>query len=211
MPLYQHIKTLNDADIHIWKIDEPADYFLNAISWEEQQINWLNTIHPAKRLEYLASRFLIFEVAGILDSHLYKNEAGKIYFKSKQQHLSISHSSNYTAVALSKKTIGFDLQCFSEKIFRVAQRFLSKQESIAIKPFESIHSLTTAWTIKEAVYKAYGQKGIHFNKQILINMSTPFEGIQKTNATLINNQIETHYDIFSQIHSDFSWSLAQEV
>ena len=211
MPIYQHIKTLNESDIYIWKIEEPATFFLNEVSWEERQINWLDTIHPSKRLEYLASRFLIFHIAGILDSHLYKNEAGKIYLKSKQQHISISHSSNFTAVALSKKTIGFDLQCYSEKIFRVAQRFLSRHESAALKSFEIIQSLSCAWTVKEAVYKAYGQKGIHFDKQITIDVIAPKDGIQKTNARLINNQIETHYEIYSQLYSDLCWSLAQEV
>lgn len=211
MPIFQHIKSIKDVEIYIWKVDEPDVFFLNEIPWEKQQINWLKSIHPIKRLEYLASRFLIYHVAGILDSHLYKNEAGKIYLKNKQQNISISHSLNFTAVALSKNIIGFDLQCYSDKIVRVSKRFLSMQELIKIKPFESIQSLTRAWTIKEAIYKAYGQKGIQFNRQIEIDIVTPKEEIQFSKAKMIHNLIETHYEIYSQLHADFSWSLAQEV
>lgn len=71
--------------------------------------------------------------------------------------LSLSHSGNRAAAAFSKTApVGIDIQEPSQKLFRVAERFLRPEEIDFWS--RSADNLLRAWTIKEAVYKAAGIK-----------------------------------------------------
>lgn len=211
MPIDLHVKHPKGFEIVIWKIDEPELFFLEQVYWDPQQMNWLDSIHPLRRRDYLASRYLIYQFTGLLESHLYKDEAGKLYLKDRQEHISISHSGSYSGLALCNKNIGFDLQGYSPKIIRVAQRFLSQLEKENMGPNASIEELTQAWTVKEAVYKAYGQKGIQFNRQIKIDIEKQAGQQSKMlQAKLIDQSIELKYEIYSKLQEEYCYSLAIE-
>ncbi len=180
--------------------------------WNPKQLEWLNSIHKLKRLEYLASRYLIYQITGKLDSHLFKDESGKLHLDDSNQHLSISHSDAYIGLALSEKVIGFDLQKSASKINRIAKRFLSDKENDTLKAWNSEKNMIQAWTIKEAVYKAYGKKGILFSSQIQLDLSKLVDHQFKiTQSTLKLPDYEKSYRIHHEWIEDFGWALATEL
>ncbi len=213
MGLFYHNVRNHNSEIYIWEISEPEAFFLEAIPWDDKQRVWLNTLHPKRKMEFLASRYLIYHVTGKIDEHLYKNEFGKLYIRGGGPFISISHSGTWTGLALGSSNVGFDLQAYSDKIMRIAPRFLHAEEIAGIQAsgvFE-IPLLTCAWAIKEAVYKAYGNKAIHFAEQIRLcmpessNQQIRFESVQ-----LVLEDCRLDYTLHYDHTEAFAWALAQE-
>ncbi|MBK8956616.1 MAG: 4'-phosphopantetheinyl transferase superfamily protein [Saprospiraceae bacterium] len=172
MPLIESKCPEGQSELYIWSIEEDDAFFLNAMDWDERLIKWLTTIHPLRRIEYLASRYLIFSCTGKNDAHLFKNETGKLFIRDSQKHLSISHSAQWTGLAMSIHPVGFDLQAYRDKITSISKRFLSEAEQKKIQQAGMMNTkdLCAAWSIKEAVYKAHGNKGIIFSEQIELDV-----------------------------------------
>lgn len=214
MAVIETIHTMDDSSIHFWKTTEDSNYFLDRMSWDDKQLMWLNSIHPQKKMEYMASRYLIYKITGKLDAHLYKDESGKLHFQEEGEYLSISHSGEYVALIVSKRPAGVDVQRYQDKIFRITDRFLNPDEKAWLHSIDAwnISSLCTCWCIKEAVYKANGQKGIHFAKQILLMPESGIENSFNLNsAQLIGNQTTRNYQIPFGISQDYCWAAALEL
>lgn len=207
MPVSHKYNPSPDTHICIWKIEEDEKFFIDNMEWSKNQIEWINSIHPIKKMEYLASRFLIYKTSGWIDNHLYKDEYGKLWLKKPGTYLSISHSGPWTGLSISDKDIGFDLQFYTDKIFRTASRFLSDEEYAVLYDENNLRLLTVAWCIKEAVYKCYGKKSIQYNKQIKLHWEIKNE-LHFTKASLLleNNIIE--FQINYGMEENFAWVMA---
>jgi len=91
-------------------------------------------------------------------------------------YVSVSHSGNRAAVAFSTKgPVGIDIQEPSDRLRRVATRFLSEREL----PYWGADNdrLLKAWTIKEAVYKASGIKNLT-SDEIMLDMDSDFVTVE---------------------------------
>lgn len=212
MPLLEMIRALPDVEIYIWQIEEEDSYFLNSMEWDPKQVQWLDSIHPIKRREYLASRFLIFQCTGKSDSHLYKDEAGKLFIRESSQFISVSHSAEWTGIALSEKPIGFDLQVYKEKVRDISSRFLSEAEkqSILKLNLDNIWDLSLAWTIKEAVYKVHGQKGIQFSEQIHMEFENKTKAGLGHKARMITSEYQKDYELWHEKNEHYACAVAVE-
>lgn len=72
-------------------------------------------------------------------------------------HISLSHSGNRAAIAVSAEVpVGIDLQESSPRLRRVRERFLTPEQLLLWG--DDDEALLRLWTIKEAVYKAAGIK-----------------------------------------------------
>lgn len=80
--------------------------------------------------------------------------------------ISISHTRGFLAILLSRsRRVGVDIEYRSDRIRRIASRFLRPDESAS-----STDDLLTCWCVKEAVYKlrsashlAYDQMRVHLD------------------------------------------------
>lgn len=82
--------------------------------------------------------------------------------------ISISHSKNAIAIAFSKThPIGLDIEHYNPKIWRIRNKFLSEFEQDSFDLNEE-KTITTLWSIKEAVYKLMGIPGLSFKNAIKI-------------------------------------------
>ena len=68
--------------------------------------------------------------------------------------LSITHSKEFSAVALSKK-VGLDIEIQQQKIKNLTSKFIINHTEI---DNYDIKNLTNIWCIKESTYKAFGKK-----------------------------------------------------
>ncbi|HEX5626075.1 MAG TPA: 4'-phosphopantetheinyl transferase superfamily protein, partial [Saprospiraceae bacterium] len=198
-----------DTWVYIWHIEEPDAYFIEHMPWDPRQLAWLDSIHPAKKREYLASRFLIFKITGTLDSHLYKDESGKLLLVDSDKHISVSHSGDWTGIAVAEGPVGFDLQISSPKIQVIRSRFLSREEFEVLGQADREEHWINAWNAKEAVYKAHGKKGIHFAAQIRLDLqSSEKQSIRMTHAALILSHETRSYALFHGWLENFGWAIA---
>jgi phosphopantetheinyl transferase len=172
MPLvYQ--QNINPATkLGVWHIAEEKDFFL-------QQVPLQTAItHPHKQLQHLAGRYLLkvlypdfpYELIRIADTR-------KPFLENEAYHFSISHCGDYAAVMVSsKQRVGVDVELITGKVAKVKNKFLSQKEldllmavnDTTIEPFYNA-MLTAAWSIKESLYKWYGDGEIDFIQHLHIN------------------------------------------
>ncbi len=146
-------KTYNeDTTLAIWKISEDYDHFMSFVKLEDDEILRLNSFRNHKRkLEFLSVRALLQH---LLDDNYEKIVYGperKPYLKSNSHNISISHSKDYTSIILSKKKrVGLDLEFMSEKILRIANKFLREEELSNINKEHEIYHLYLHWCAKRS-------------------------------------------------------------
>ncbi len=155
-----------------WEINESLDTFINSlvnIGYSQSELVQIDEFRNEQRkLEWLATRLMVstfFSQKTIIDY----DDFGKP-FLTNGYNISISHTHNLVVVALSPTSIiGIDTEVISDKIGRVALKFLHKTELENIDIEKDILKLYLHWCAKEALYKVYGKKNINFIDNLKID------------------------------------------
>lgn len=158
---------------------------------------------------FLSVRKLLQEI-GHTDLDLYYDEFGKPHLHG-EKHISITHSHEFSAIIVSDKTVGIDIELQREKIIRIADKFINQNELQRLKSSNSedyIKKLTVKWGAKEAIFKIRNEKGISFKDHIKVNA---FE-IQdaKAIAELHFDNIIKEFKIYFEEIEDFTLVYAFE-
>ena len=170
MPL---IDTSLSPALGIWRIDETAGELLGRLDRKEWYTPFLETAASgSRRLEWLAVRVLLKEMLG-RETRIAYTGAGRPYLPEETKTVSISHMAGYAAVLLSDAGApGIDIERISDRVIKVAPRFLCEQELQEVDPERSRESLALYWSAKEAVFKALQQQEVDFRKQLYVS---PFQ------------------------------------
>ena len=84
-------------------------------------------------------------------------------FLNKQKGISISHSNEIVAIGISNEIdFGIDIQYKTDKIFKIKNKFLGKNESKFLNKTNDIEFLIKLWSAKESIFKALGKEGVSF-------------------------------------------------
>ncbi|MCL2597176.1 MAG: 4'-phosphopantetheinyl transferase superfamily protein [Paludibacter sp.] len=120
-----------------------------------------------KRQREYAGAKILFEKILNQNVEIAHDENGIPFLKDNSLKISISHSKTYVAViSHSTQKVGIDIEDISDKILRLAERFLSKKE-LKIIP-QSPENYTIAWAAKEAAYKIIGKGATNFRQSLEI-------------------------------------------
>ena len=164
MPFLKDFLINNSTKIILWKIipGELSETHLN-----KHDKDLLKIRKDKKSKEYfLAVRMLLKNE----DTELNINYdlKGKP-FLNKQKGISISHSNEIVAIGISNEIeFGIDIQFKTDKIFKVKNKFLSKNESKFMDKTNDLESLIKVWSAKESIYKALGKEGVSFSNDLEI-------------------------------------------
>ncbi len=150
----------------VWKINEDLSFFLDKFKICDKESLEISKYSEHRLFEWWSSRYLLFLLQGEKRSCVLKDEFGKPYLQNSDKKISLSHSGKNIAAVISDKNIGIDIQNISPKVDIIKEKFLSKKE---LEFNSSLEKLNLMWTVKEAVYKAYGKKKISFKKHIRID------------------------------------------
>ena len=160
----------------IWKIEEDEAYFFDRLVLHESEAAELAKIKGRRRLEWLASRYLVHLMVSDEPEWdripLLKDEFGKPHLNDHELHVSFSHSFDFVAVILGKMSVGIDIQKFVPKITAIARKFMREDEAASLVDESRLEHLHIYWGAKEALYKCYGRKQLDFRQHILIE---PFD------------------------------------
>ncbi|MFD2874503.1 4'-phosphopantetheinyl transferase family protein [Mucilaginibacter ximonensis] len=187
----------DDTEFALWQIEEQAEDLYNQLQLNDQEKAFVENISNGKRhLHWLGTRVLL---RTMLDTNEYidckVDEHGKPYLVSLPYHISLSHSFDYAAVMISRKSpVGIDIEQVKEKVERIAPRFLSAAELKFIDPNKKIDHLYACWCAKEAIYKCYGQKEVSFMDDIALKPFS-FTGEGQANAILTKGDIKIDYTV----------------
>tara|TARA_B100000508_G_C11438158_1_gene267226 strand:- start:391 stop:1017 length:627 start_codon:yes stop_codon:yes gene_type:complete len=205
MPVIVQKSISNNISLSIWSIEESLDFFLSNLRLTkncEQRLDKLKSDEMKK--QFLAVRKLI-QLNGIsLDSLSYSSEG--IPFLNSEKNISISHTKGFSAIAISPKPVGIDIQDFRDKILSISKKFINSNERDLIDP-SSIKELTLVWCIKEATYKVHRKPGLDFKDEIKIQSISN----NLSHSTVEVEKLDKKYffESFNITESDYICSIVQ--
>tara|TARA_B100000123_G_scaffold123130_1_gene90965 strand:+ start:249 stop:875 length:627 start_codon:yes stop_codon:yes gene_type:complete len=205
MPVIVQKSISNNISLSIWSIEESLDFFLSNLRLTkncEQRLDKLKSDEMKK--QFLAVRKLI-QLNGIsFDSLLYSSQG--IPFLNNETNISISHTKGFSAIAISPKPVGIDIQDFRDKILSISKKFINSNERDLIDP-SSIKELTLVWCIKEATYKVHRKPGLDFKDEIKIQSISN----NLSHSTVEVEKLDKKYffESFNITESDYICSIVQ--
>ncbi|MDT8346188.1 MAG: 4'-phosphopantetheinyl transferase superfamily protein [Flavobacteriaceae bacterium] len=166
MPLHKIITKPDDTTVLIWQITEPEIALRSGIKMRENSLRRLSFMSSEiHRKGFLSIRHLL-KKAGYTDKDLEYNASGKPEL-ADDLFISISHSFDYSAIALSKRKIGIDVERIRDKVKNIAPKFI-KYEQVDYNSEQAAQQLTKIWCVKESIYKIEDIAGLSFRKNIYV-------------------------------------------
>ena len=184
MPLYKTIHVNELIRILIWVIQETIEELSFQTSLTASSKKRLNSMKSKTHQRGFLSIRRLLKETGYSDVDLYYDEFGKPYLNDGN-HISISHSFRFSAIAISKKDpIGIDIEKQRDKIVKIAHKFTPIDSYKKIVDQRSlVRKLTVVWGAKESLYKIYGKKQLLFLEHIDIK---DFDLVTKKTTGTIN-------------------------
>ena len=203
MPLFKVVSLPNNTKLYLWKIIEDVAFFQDQITLKDSSQERLNSMKSESHQRgFLAVRMLL-KHNGYSDFDLFYDQFGKPHIKPqacgiRDIEISISHSNDFSALAISDKKIGLDVEQLKDKILKIAPRFLDISHLENLSHEEKIKKATVIWGIKESIFKLKNEAGISFPNHIFED-DFIFEDKKATATLKFNNQEETFKFEFDSI------------
>ncbi|QIK16735.1 4'-phosphopantetheinyl transferase superfamily protein [Blattabacterium sp. DPU] len=121
----------------------------------EEKVFFLSLSEKRKR-EFLGIRYALKYIG--IKMNIFYNEKRKPFLLPEGKHISLSHSFEKIAIAISSYHIGIDIEKLrkDKKIVKIKKKFIRDDESIFIPPNYEEDYLHIIWGIKESLYKLEG-------------------------------------------------------
>lgn len=192
MPLYKKFHIGQSAQVLIWQITESFEDLFDEVYMKDISLIRLNNMKSLSHQKgFLSIRKLLQEV-GYSDEDLFYDETGKPNLKDGKL-ISISHSFEFSALIISEKVAGIDLEMQREKIITIAEKFMDTEYDFLPKEkgVDFIQKSTVIWGVKEAVFKIENQVGISFKDHISV---FPFEMAEGSTSAILTfeNQVKEY-------------------
>lgn len=157
----------------------------------ESEVKRLKEIqHLNRRLEFTATRILRTEILGKKEI-LYSKIGAP--FLIDGPFLSISHTLQMVGIAVSSYPIGFDLEPIRDKAKKLQSKFLHPEEANSLDILSNLE-MTTAWSMKESLYKLAGRKEIIFKTDLRIEKKDGFwDGLIINPNETIRTRMKTYH------------------
>ncbi|MCB0456362.1 MAG: 4'-phosphopantetheinyl transferase superfamily protein [Flavobacteriaceae bacterium] len=206
MPLYKTITVNSHTKVLIWKILE---------SYETLSEGIVLTAHCKDRVErmksdihqrgFMSIRHLL-AIVGYTDFDLYYDENGKPHLKDGKK-ISITHSYIFSAIIISDKEVGIDIEMQRHKILKIAHKFTPIEEYRTLANEDALmRKLTMVWGAKESLYKSFAELGVSFLKNIYVEDFDMDE--MKTTAQVSYKGKEESYHVWFEEFEGFTSAYA---
>ena len=161
-----HKKNLN-TQIYVWKMNSSyEDQIKNSLLNKDELISAKELKNEKRKKEFLSSRIALKNIFN-KELELKHYNCGKPFIK-EAKHLSISHSSNYLAVAFGEENIGIDIEKPQNRMFKLMPKILSEIEFMEFKKEPSIDLACKLWGAKEAILKYVGNRNLNYKEDIKV-------------------------------------------
>lgn len=183
MPLYKKYSIDASSEVLIWHITESFEDLFDEVYLKDISLIRLNNMKALSHQKgFLSIRKLLQEV-GYSDEDLFYDTTGKPNLNDGKT-ISITHSFDFSAIIISDRATGIDLEMQREKIIAIAEKFMETEFDFLPQNKEKdfIQKSTVIWGAKEAIFKIENKPGISFKDHISV---FPFEISEgKTHAIL---------------------------
>jgi len=167
--VYKHTVDENSF-LNVIMVTETSEALLKKVQLNDYDKIIFDKIKNEKiKAQWLSVRLLVNELLNE-NKHIVYDEHDKPHLSDKSYNISISHTKNLVAVVLSKdKLTGIDIEYKSDRILKIINKFLSKQEISELEKENQIVKYLLYWNAKETLYKLYGKKNLIFKDNLLIS------------------------------------------
>jgi phosphopantetheinyl transferase len=201
MPLVYQQNINPHTRLGVWHITEAESFFISSVPLERA------ITHPHKRLQHLAGRYLLRELYPDFPYSLIRiASTRKPYLENEAYHFSISHCGDYAAVMVSPVyRVGVDVERISERVHRVQHKFMGPAEVELLTQLADSRNttyttlLTLAWSMKETLYKWYGDGELDFTDHLQILALDWNDGQGTARCRILKNnhtELNVHYLLF---------------
>ncbi|HLV50543.1 MAG TPA: 4'-phosphopantetheinyl transferase superfamily protein [Flavobacterium sp.] len=165
MPLYKTITHNADTQIYVWKISETETELKGSVTMQEKHsARYDGMLSESHRKGFLSVRKLL-QAAGYTDFDLNYDSNGKPSL-ADGKHISITHSFEFSAIIISTKNVGIDIEKQREKITRIADKFIGTEFEFLDKRENYIEDLSIIWGAKESLYKMCNSRSLSFKQNM---------------------------------------------
>jgi phosphopantetheinyl transferase len=190
MPVYvinEHISN----NLLLWELSETQTQLNNLVNISSRSKSRLDLIKSSSQKKQFLGVQNLLKLHQINNDILSYDDNGKPHLLNNK-FISISHSFDYCGVIVSDVKVGLDIEKLRSKILNISKKFVSPSDRDLIK-LDSVENITKIWTIKEAVFKAFGYSGIDFKENILIeSINIEFD---RAKVKIYKNEIIEYYNI----------------
>ncbi len=192
MPLFKTYNINDSTTIFLWKITEDFKELLDTVEMKETSLKRIQGMKSESHQKGFLSVRKLLQHCGYSDFDLIYDEFGKPHLKDGK-HISISHSFDFSAIAISNENIGIDIEQVKEKVLRIAPRFMEMWHLENLSEMDQMKKATVIWGTKEAIFKVKNEIGISFPDHIF---EKPFSlSDKKCSAELHFNTCVENFDI----------------
>jgi 4'-phosphopantetheinyl transferase EntD len=192
MPLYKSIALNSQTIVKIWKITESKDFFFDQVVLKPKSLERVNGMKSELHQRGFMSVRMLLSEFGYGDENLVYDAFGKPHLKDGK-YISITHSYTFSAVVVSAKAVGVDIEKQRDKIIKIAPKFIG-YEAVYLKKNDSklIQKLTWIWCVKESLYKLFATPGMVFKTHFLV---LPFGSeSNSTSAWIVQDEQKLKYN-----------------
>jgi phosphopantetheine--protein transferase-like protein len=178
MPLFKQLHISKDCNLFIWKIDEGLGQLKNQVQLTEKEFEKFNAFgSESRKKEYLTTRLLVQKYISA-ELRIENNEHGKPFLVGSELNISVTHTKDFVAIFVCKDSIpALDMEYLSDRVHRIAKRFLSESELENISDNNRTLHLYQHWCAKECLIKLYGKKNVHLIDELKIHPFSPDQEI----------------------------------
>ena len=157
---------IGKVQLFIWENEAGVQQFqdikgVNLLDLKEFQ----SIKHAQRQHTFLNSRALIYSL--FKPSEIRKNSHGAFAPTPKGHHLSLSHTHDYSVLAVSTNPVGVDIETQRPEIAKIWHKFAHHQE----QKFNADWERLLLWTCKEALFKR-AEKDLNFKEEICVESYT---------------------------------------
>jgi 4'-phosphopantetheinyl transferase len=173
MPFILRSRLSEGTSLGVWQITGSEEALLPLVHLSKEDEILLGGIRNAlRRKQWLACRAIVQNLAEDRTAQVRYTTAGQPYLAGSHASISLSHAGDLAAAILSKdRKAGIDIELLRDRIFRVAERFMSEAELNRTTEPDLLTKLYIHWSAKEALYKLYGG-GLDIRDDIILG---PFD------------------------------------
>ncbi len=161
--------------------------------WEK--IKYQSFGSEKRRQQWLAVRFLAYKKFGITQKIQYSSTGQPLLDCCK---ISISHTDQLVAVAISTGALGIDIERINRNFRRISVKFVSPNDP---QNLSDLH-LALLWTAKEAVYKLWAERELSFKQNIVLNLPEKLNSFGHFTGQIFKNgrnfPVAVSYYVFNQ-------------
>ena len=188
MPLIRKQKLEPDTWLALWQMTEAVDQLPAPASVD------LSPLHSPRRKKETLTEYLLLKALTGDDSLVIRhNEDGAPlvdgYF------VSLSHTDGWAAMMLSRShRVGVDIEYVSERVNRVASRFIRDDEQQS-----TLAERLITWCAKEAVYKYFTEQHLEFHEMRLL----PYAQEEAGEVTVENLRQQVRVNISYEVSNSY--------